>query len=88
MYVGAYENYFSVDGRPPQNADANSPNYYAPTFFHNAKLDVEVNKKFTFYLGMDNVFDTKPPLALVGNEGGVPYDNIGRYVYGGVKVNF
>lgn len=86
--IGAYENYFGVDGRPPQNADSTAQIYYPETFYHNAKLDIDVSKKFTFYLGIDNMFDTRPPLGLVGNEGGVPYENIGRYFYAGAKINF
>ncbi|MES2098011.1 MAG: TonB-dependent receptor [Pseudomonadota bacterium] len=86
--IGAYENYYGIDGRPPQNADLTAQIWYPSMFFHNVKFDVDVNKRFTFYVGMDNVMDTKPPLGLVGNEGGVPYDNIGRYMYAGVKANF
>ncbi|WP_375397897.1 TonB-dependent receptor domain-containing protein [uncultured Sphingomonas sp.] len=86
--IGAYENYFSLDGRPAQNADNTAEVYYPETFYHSAKLDLEVNRNFTFYLGIDNMFDTKPPLGLIGNEGGVPYENIGRYFYGGAKINF
>ncbi|MDB5679735.1 TonB-dependent receptor [Sphingomonas bacterium] len=86
--IGAYENYFAVDGRPPQNADNTAQVWYPAIFYHAFKLDIDVSKKFNFYVGVDNAFDTMPPLGLVGNEGGVPYENIGRYFYAGAKVNF
>jgi hypothetical protein len=37
---------------------------------------------------MDNVFDTKPPLGLLGTGGGDPYDTTGRFLYAGFKASF
>ncbi|MDQ0248014.1 outer membrane receptor protein involved in Fe transport [Sphingomonas kyeonggiensis] len=84
--IGAYENYFPLQGRPPQNADANFPIWYQDVFYHAVKLDIKANKQFTFYLGVDNLFDTKPPLGELGVAGGSPFDAIGRYFYAGVKI--
>lgn len=84
--VGAYENYYSIQGRPPQNADNAQPIWYQDIFYHDVKLDIDASDKFTFYLGVDNLFDTKPPLGELGTTGGAAYDAIGRYYYAGVRV--
>jgi outer membrane receptor protein involved in Fe transport len=84
--IGAYENYYSLQGRPPQNADANFPKWYPDVFYHNMKLDFKATNQFTFYVGVDNLFDTKPPLGELGVTGGSPYEAIGRYYYAGVKI--
>lgn len=86
--VGAYENYNTVDGRTPANPDAFSPNEYPETFTHNLRFAFNVDERFQFYMGVDNVFDTLPPLFLMGSEGGVPYDPIGRFFYAGARVDF
>ncbi len=86
--VGAYENYYTVDGRTPANPDAFFPNEYPETFTHNLRFAFNATERFQFYMGVDNVFDTLPPLFLMGNEGGVPYDPIGRYFYAGARVDF
>jgi outer membrane receptor protein involved in Fe transport len=85
--IGAYENYYSVQDRPPQNADNAQPIWYQDIFYHNAKLDLRANDQFTFYLGVDNLFDTKPPLGELGTAGGSAFDAIGRYYYAGVKIS-
>ena len=43
---------------------------------------------FNFYFGVDNLFDKKPPLGLLGTAGGDPYDTVGRYFYAGAQVEF
>ncbi|WP_029937371.1 TonB-dependent receptor plug domain-containing protein [Sphingomonas sp. UNC305MFCol5.2] len=85
--VGAYENYYSIQGRPPQNADNALPRWYPDVFYHNMKIDLKANDQFTFYIGVDNVFDTRPPLGELGTTGGSAYDAIGRYFYSGIKIN-
>jgi outer membrane receptor protein involved in Fe transport len=86
--IGVYENYFSVQGRPPQNADSTQDVFYPRVAYHNVRLNWKVTPKYNFYLGADNVFDTLPPGGLLGNEGGNPYDPIGRYFYAGFRADF
>lgn len=91
--IGAYENYFSVQGRPPQNADLTRERFYPDVLYHAVRVDVKVptpgsRRKLDFYLGVDNLFDTKPPLGLLGTGGGDPFDAIGRYMYAGATIDF
>ena len=90
--IGAYENYFSVQGRPPQNADSTREIYYPSVTYHalrmNFRLPAQGKELFNFYVGADNIFDKKPPLGLLGNEAAVPYDAVGRYLYAGASVAF
>ena len=86
--IGAYENYFGFEGRPPQNADSTEQVYYPSVLYHALRVSMKIQKKFDFYLGADNIFDKKPPLGLLGTAGGDPYDSIGRYMYAGVTVDF
>ena len=48
-----------------------------------------MGNEFEFYAGVDNLFNTYPPFGSTGTgAGSAIYDNIGRYFYGGFKVNF
>ena len=61
--------------------------YYPARFYHNVRASFDVNEKFTFYGGVDNAADTKPPLGLLGvSESDGIYDNIGRFLYIGFKA--
>jgi outer membrane receptor protein involved in Fe transport len=91
-YVGkqtitAYSNYFAVQGRPPVNADATPRIYYPDILYHAARIAIKVDNRFTFYGGVDNIFDRQPPLGLIGTAAGEPFDSIGRYIYFGATVN-
>jgi outer membrane receptor protein involved in Fe transport len=97
--VGTYESQHSFDGNPPQNADQFSKIWYPDVLYHAVRLDMKIptrgsKRKFDLYAGVDNLFDRKPPLGLLGtgaSAGGVgvdPFDAIGRYFYGGVTVDF
>ena len=86
--IGAYENYFEFQGRPPVNADSTAEVWYPEKFIHNIRLNWRVDKKYSFYAGVDNVTDELPPLGLIGNEGGNPFDPIGRYFYAGFRADF
>ncbi|HKC01939.1 MAG TPA: TonB-dependent receptor [Sphingomicrobium sp.] len=90
--VGTYESQHSFAGNPPQNADQFSKVWYPAVLYHAARLDLKIptrdsNRKFDLYFGIDNLFDKKPPLGLLGTGGGDPFDAIGRYFYGGVTVD-
>jgi outer membrane receptor protein involved in Fe transport len=73
---------------PPLNSDANPRIYYPEVFYHNIRMGYQVNERFSFYAGVDNITDRLPPLGLLGTAGGDPFDSVGRYFYAGVNVNF
>jgi outer membrane receptor protein involved in Fe transport len=78
----------SIVTLPPSNADAFPRIYYPDALYHNFRANLEIDKKFNFYFGMDNVFDKKPPFGLLGTAGGDPYDTFGRYFYAGIRANW
>lgn len=89
MYLNAYEDYNSVNGGPPQNADYASIKKYPTVFYHDIRMSVDVTEKAQFYLGVDNVGNKMPPYGLTGIGGGSGiYDVRGRYFYLGVKAGF
>lgn len=73
----------------PADADYSEYVYYPGVIYHNIRLNFELaDKKYNFYLGIDNVMDKKPPFGLLGTAGGDPYDTYGRMMYAGFKANF
>ncbi|MGH6785677.1 MAG: TonB-dependent receptor domain-containing protein [Novosphingobium sp.] len=72
-----------------QNNDLTAEIYYPAAFYHNIRVNFELaDKKYNFYVGVDNFTDKKPPFGLLGTAGGDPYDTYGRYMYAGFKANF
>lgn len=115
MVVGLWENYNSLGGRAPQNADASDIVEYPEVFYHDIRLELDLGERlgnpssrlgsdFTFYLGVDNLFNTKPPLGATGagagggggandrpgsaNSTGAIYDVRGRQLFVGVRAGF
>jgi outer membrane receptor protein involved in Fe transport len=89
MYLGAYEDFNTVQGRPPQNPDQADRVFYPDRFYHDIRLGIDATKKFNFYLGVDNLTNTKPPFGLSGIGGGSSiYDARGRFMYAGVVAKF
>lgn len=89
MSVDVIENIKSVGGRPPQNADFATINYYSAVMYHDLTAEYAISRNYTVYGGMENVFDRLPPYQLTGSgEGSGIYDNRGRYMYLGVKASF
>ena len=73
----------------PQNLDAFPQVYYPGVIYHNMRVNFETaDKKYNFYVGVDNFTDIKPPLGLLGTAGGDPYETFGRFFYAGFKANF
>ena len=73
----------------PQNNDLTAEVFYPEAFYHNVRLNFELpDKKYSFYMGVDNFTDKKPPFGLLGTAGGDPYDSYGRFFYAGFKANF
>ncbi|GLR46299.1 TonB-dependent receptor domain-containing protein [Sphingomonas astaxanthinifaciens] len=89
MTNGAYENYFSYQGRPPENADAFSKRFYPAVFYHDVRLAIDAGKKYNFYVGVDNLLNTNPPLGASGiGDGSGIYSNRGRFFYSGFVAKF
>ena len=74
--------------RDPLNLDAFPQINYPKVFYHGARINFEIPgpNKFNFYVGVDNMFDKKPPLGLLGTAGGDPYDSFGRFLYAGATI--
>ena len=89
MAVGAIENIRSVQGRPPQDADAFSNDYFSGRTYHNARISADVWHGINIYAGVDNITDQLPPPSVTGisDDGGI-YDNIGRFFYAGAVARF
>jgi outer membrane receptor protein involved in Fe transport len=102
MYVGAYENYNSLQGRPPQDADYSEFAKYPDVFYHDFRLDIlakggmNAKSDINFYVGIDNAFNRNPPLGLTGTgervaaggNGSNIYLIRGRNFYAGARVKF
>lgn len=89
MYLNTYEDYNALNGLPPQNTDYAPIRAYPDVFYHDIRFDMEVNKEFNFYLGVDNLTNRQPPYGLTGvGAGSGIYDVRGRYGYIGVTAKF
>ena len=91
MYLSgsAAENYESVNGDPPQNADYADVARYKAVLYHMVRVNYDVSNRFSIYLGADNITNRLPPFGLSGvNDGGGVYDNRGRFLYTGVVAKF
>ena len=89
MVPGSWEDAHSVQGRAPQNADAYPIQYYKPVTYHDIRLEVDVNKKYNMYLGVDNLLNKLPPYGLTGaGAGSAIYNNLGMFLYAGFVAKF
>jgi outer membrane receptor protein involved in Fe transport len=106
MYTSLYENFQELPSAcstptvcPPNNLDVVSPSEFPEVFYHDLRFAYEINQKFEFYLGVDNLLDTHPPFGLSGTgtsgTGGdrgtgnaAIYDAFGRKAYAGFRANF
>ena len=89
MTVGAYENYYSYQGRPPENEDAFNFRFYPAVFYHDVRIGIDAGKDFNFYVGVDNLLDRDPPRGLSGiGDGSGIYSNRGRFFYAGAVAKF
>jgi outer membrane receptor protein involved in Fe transport len=86
--LNEYEDLFSKQGRPPENADYAEDRYYTDVFYHDIRLAYSASEDFDFYLGVDNLGNRLPPQGLSGTGAGSGlYDVVGRTFYAGVKLN-
>lgn len=89
MVLNEYEDVFSKQGRPPENADYADRTFYPSVLYHDIRLEMEANKNMSFYFGIDNFTNRLPPLGLTGvTAGGGIYDVRGRLFYAGAKAKF
>lgn len=84
-----YEDIFSKQGRDPENADYAEDKFYKNMFYHDIRGEFKTDSDFSFYVGVDNVFNRLPPQGLSGVGGGSGiYDLMGRYFYAGIVKRF
>ncbi len=87
--VAPWEALHSVNGLAPQEPDYSDIPYYPAQFLHNVRLQIDASKKYNFYVGVDNLFNTAPPLGRTGTGfGSAIYDNVGRRFYAGFVAKF
>ncbi len=69
------------------NPDYVDPRYYRfkALWQHDVQVEVAATDAFSFYGGVNNLFDQKPD---IGFETNVPISPVGRYLYVGAKARF
>ncbi len=91
-YVGrqliqAFEAEFEFNGEPATNPLAFGQRYYGDVFYQDIRLNWEVEERFNFFAGVDNLLDELPPLGLSGaGAGSGIFDNFGRTFFAGFRV--
>lgn len=103
MYVNAYEDFnvvqYSSTSTPVDSTNLLNLDYadiqkYQEVFYHDVRLDIDLEdvglaEGFKFYVGVDNILDTKPPLGSTATgAGSAIYDVFGRYFYAGFRAKF
>jgi len=104
MYVNLFEDFNPLPGAcldgqdpntcPPNDADWADIRQYRATFYHDIRLQWDTGpmgmvKNVQIYGGIDNIFDTHPPLGTTATgSGSAIYDIRGRNYYLGVKARF
>lgn len=100
MLTSTYENFFPLSSGcslstppvcPPLNADAFDTQEYPAVFYHDVRVDLAVGKdrKFNFFLGVDNVLASNPPLGTTATGAGSAIYNVrGRNFYSGFRARF
>lgn len=85
----AFENTHTFQGRAPTYPNIASVTSYPQYTYSNIRLSQDIdNKKFQFYVGVDNLFNLYPPYGTLGTgSGDAIYQNYGRYFYSGFKIN-
>jgi outer membrane receptor protein involved in Fe transport len=89
LNTAEYEFFFSKNGEEPQDPDWADRAFYQPIFYHDVRAAVDVTDRFSFYMGVDDITNRKPPLGQTGIGGGSAiYRNIGRFFYAGAVAKF
>jgi outer membrane receptor protein involved in Fe transport len=89
MTVAPWNALHSVNGQAPQQPDYSDIVYYPNYFEHNIRLQIDVTKKYNFYIGVDDLTNKLPPLGTTGaGFGSAIYNNVGRFFYAGFVAKF
>lgn len=93
MYTSTFENFNSLNFQAPLNADAIEVKKYPDVFYHNLRLDYRFaprsKQDIKLTLGVDNVFDRKPPYGTTATgAGSAIYSIRGRAYYAGIRAKF
>ncbi len=72
----------------PNNLDAFDRINYPDVLYHDLRIGFDVQNKFRFYAGVNNLLDRQPPLGLLGTAGGDPFDSFGRNFFVGFNADF
>jgi outer membrane receptor protein involved in Fe transport len=86
--IGFYEEQHAFNGNPPTDADLYPRTWYPSELLHGIRGDYAVTERVSLYAGVDNLTDSLPPLGLLGDAPGEPFDSVGRYFYGGLMADF
>jgi outer membrane receptor protein involved in Fe transport len=87
--LSAYEDTNSLQGRPAQNTDYSDIIYYPSVVYHDIRLGLNVTETSSFYFGVDNFANKRPPLGSTGiGEGSAIFEPVGRRFYAGVNARF
>ncbi len=85
--IGFYEEQHSFNGDPPTDADIYPRVRYPSSSIHSVRGEYAIGEQLSVFGGVDNLTDSLPPLGLMGDAPGEPYDSIGRYFYLGVTFD-
>ncbi|UNU44610.1 TonB-dependent receptor [Sphingopyxis sp. YF1] len=79
----------SVNGAAPLNVNRRAPGWVKTGSYnyHDLRLGFDFGEGRSFYLGVDNLADKKPPFSIYGaGFGGAQFDSVGRLFYAGFRV--
>ncbi|WP_052215499.1 TonB-dependent receptor domain-containing protein [Sphingomonas sp. ERG5] len=95
MWVNNYEDFNSLQGRPPENADYADIQQYPSVFYHDIRFEWNIDnsggfgKDLRFYAGIDNLLDKDPPLGSTATGANSSIYNFrGRNFYAGFRARF
>ncbi|WOE75747.1 TonB-dependent receptor domain-containing protein [Alterisphingorhabdus coralli] len=89
-----YEEQFPLNGEPPQNPDRFDILEYPEILYHDFRIGWQIenaagDNTYEFFVGVDNAFNERPPLGLLGTgDGSAIYDPIGRRFFTGLRALF
>jgi len=93
--VNLYEDFFPLPGAcvngacPPNDADWADRRFYPSVLYHDFRLNIEVGRDYSFYVGVDNAFNRAPPLGATGTGAGSGIYSIrGRNYFAGFRARF
>jgi outer membrane receptor protein involved in Fe transport len=92
MLTSLYEDFYSLQGRAPQNADWADIKSYPAVLYHDIRFDYQIGNEgsgLNFFMGIDNFTDKEPPLGSTATGAGSAIYNIrGRTYYSGFRARF